>query len=102
MLIFDNMSFGIVGYLPGMADPADPRSFQEQVNETYAHGGGWNSFPGFSLHVNGGRFSLVYPGDPPMRERARAKFRDQTIVLFDMAWIGIVEGDRLIDVSRMD
>ena len=104
MLIFDNMDFAIVGFLPEFASPDDPRRLQEQVNEAYAHGGGWNSFDGFELrcHMASGRFSLVYPGDPPMQERARARFRNQIIVLFDMSWVGIIENMKLIDVARID
>ena len=52
MLIFDNMDFAIVGFLPEFANPDDPRSLQEQVNEAYAHGGGWNSFDGFELRCS--------------------------------------------------
>lgn len=43
------------GYLPLMLDERDPRSVQEQLNESYAHGGGWNSFSGFTLVKRGSR-----------------------------------------------
>lgn len=90
------------GYLPLMLDERDPRSVQEQLNETYAHGGGWNSFPGFTLIESAGKYALSYPGDPPMREVSRAQFRNQTLVLFQASWLGIIEDGKLLDVARVD
>jgi hypothetical protein len=93
-----------VGVLPQIFLESDPRTAQEQANERYAHGGGWNSFKGFTL--GGGDaagYSLLYPEDPPMPELARASFHNQTLVLFAHAWVGIIDSDNnLIDVARMD
>lgn len=90
------------GYLPLMLDERDPRSVQEQLNESYAHGGGWNSFSGFILSKRGGKYALSYPGDPLMLEVSRAQFRDQLLVLFQYSWLGIIENDELLDVARVD
>lgn len=105
MLYFDNLE--AAGYLPLLLDPRDPRSPQEQLNETYAHGGGWNSFEGFTLQRNVGGdgreyFSLHFPGDPPMREISRAQLRDKTIVLFQYSWLAVIEADGTYDVARVD
>ncbi len=93
------------GLLPQIFFEDDPCTVQEQANKRYAHGGGWMSFKGFHLTndtVNG-TLGLQYPGDPAMREITRTIFRDQTLVLFESAWIGIIEADgTLSDVSRMD
>ncbi len=90
------------GYLPLMLDERDPRSVQEQLNESYAHGGGWNSFSGFTLVERGGNYALSYPGDPLMLEVSRAQFRDQLLVLFQYSWLGIIEEGKLLDVARVD
>lgn len=90
------------GYLPLMLNASDPRSVQEQLNETYAHGGGWNSFSGFSLLEDGKTYSLSYPSDPPLPEISRAEFRDQLLVLFQYSWLAIIEDGKLIDVARVD
>ena len=101
MLYFDRPK--MAGKIPYFADENDPRPLVEQLNESYAHGGGWRSFTGFTLHKNGmGNYALTYPGDPQMREMARAPFRNQLVVLFESAWVGIIENDELVDVSRMD
>lgn len=90
------------GYLPLMLDERDPRSVQEQLNESYAHGGGWNRFSGFVLSKRGGKYALAYPGDPLMLEVSRAQFQDQLLVLFQYSWLAIIENDELIDVARVD
>ena len=90
------------GYLPLMLDERDPRSVQEQLNDSYAHGGGWNSFSGFTLVKRGREYALSYPGDPLMLEVSRAQFRDQLLVLFQYSWLGIIENDELLDVARVD
>ena len=90
------------GYLPLMLDERDPRSVQEQLNESYAHGGGWNSFSGFTLVERAGKYALSYPGDPLMLEVSRAQFRDQLLVLFQYSWLGIIEEGKLIDAARVD
>lgn len=90
------------GYLPLMLNASDPRSVQEQLNESYAHGGGWNSFSGFTLVERAGKYALSYPDDPLMTEVSRAQFRDQLLVLFQSAWLGIIEDGKLLDVARVD
>ncbi len=101
MLYFDRPN--VAGEIPFFADESDPRPLVEQLDEGYAHGGGWRSFSGFELRKNGmGKYALAYPGDPLMREMARAPFRNQLVVLFESAWVGIIENDELVDVSRMD
>lgn len=101
MLYFDRPN--LAGLLPKFADENDPRPIREQLDESYAHGGGWQSFPGFTLRKNGmGNYSLIYPDDPPRRELTRAPFRGQLVVLFESEWVGIIENDELVDVSRMN
>lgn len=98
MLNFDHPQRA--GFLPHFAGENDPRSFQEQVNERYI--GGWNPFHGFTLGGNSEKYFLAYPGDPPMREVARAKFRNQTIVLFQYDWVAVIENGKLVQVARLD
>lgn len=100
MLYFSNMK--AAGLIPEFLDEHDPRTVQEQLDENYAHGGGWNSFEGFTLGSGPGHYTLSYPGDPVYREVSRAQFRNQTLVLFQYAWLGIIEDGKLLDVSRVD
>lgn len=100
MLYFDRPE--VAGLIPYFADENDPRSFVEQVNEAYAHGGGWNEFLGFKLQRLNDKYALEYPEDPPMRELARANFRNQVIVLFQSAWLAVIEDNELRNVARID
>jgi hypothetical protein len=89
----------MLGFLPLMFSAADPRSAREQVDDNYAHGGGFRAFHGFTMLPNG---DLSYPGDPPARLLAETKLRDETIRLFEHAWVAIIQPDGTWEVCRMD
>ena len=91
------------GFLNTMLFTEDTRPAAEQFNERYAHGGGW--------HPNGkstvekqedGKYHMLFPGDPPMEEIARAQLRDETIVLFEYEFVAIIQPDGSAQVDRMD
>jgi hypothetical protein len=50
-----------LGFLPLMLDDEDPRPAAAQLDETYAHGGGWRPF-GEGQGTKEG-LALAYPGD---------------------------------------
>jgi len=100
MLYFSNME--AAGLIPEFLSEHDPRTVQEQLDENYAHGGGWNSFEGFTLEGDSDHYVLSYPGDPVYHEVSRAEFRNQTLVLFQYAWLAIIEDGKLLDVARVD
>jgi len=91
-----------LGILPQFFDEADPRPAREQINENYAHGGGWHPFEGFELGQDKKGYYLDYPEDPPMREIARAKLRDETIVLFQYDWVAIIQKDGTFEIASVD
>jgi hypothetical protein len=93
---------GQLGILPVFFDEADPRPAREQIHERYAHGGGWHKFSGFELKMDKRGWYLAYPEDPPMREIARGKLRDELILLFDHNWVAIVQKDDTFEVARVD
>lgn len=93
--------FDVVGYLPMMLDEANPKSAREQLNDGYAHGGGWHPFPGHTFH-DGLEPTLTYPEDPPLGAVAEWKLRDERIILFDSAWVAIVQPDGSYEIARMD
>lgn len=90
------------GLLPQFLSVRDTRSAREQLHTAYAHGGGFQPFSGFLLEKDGPRYALAYPGDPPMREVARAQLRDELIVLFQGAWVAVIQPDETFEVARMD
>lgn len=88
-----------LGYIPGFLSESDTRPAREQFNDGYAHGGGWMPFNGFRMHPNG---NIQYPGDPETKLLAEAKLRDETIRVYEHAWVAIVQPDGSFEVSRMD
>jgi len=94
----------MIGIIPFILSEADPRPAVEQLDAGYAHGGGWRPFEGFKLVINGkGNWpELHYPGDPPTVAIAQAKLRDERIILFQHAWVAVVQADGNYVVARMD
>src|SRR5262245_27921658 len=88
-----------LGLLPMMLSEDDPRPAREQFDQNYQHGGGWNPFDGFKLRDDNW---LTYPGDPPTMPVAWTRLRDELIVLYQHAWVAIIQPDRSYEVCRMD
>lgn len=87
------------GYIPMWLDEANPAPAKEQLDANYGHGGGWQPFKGFTLSADN---SLTYPGDPPMPPRVEMHLRDELILMYDHAWVAIIQPDRSFEVCRMD
>lgn len=88
----------MLGRIPQFFSEADTRSVREQIAENYAHGGGWRPFAGFKMLSNG----IKYPGDPLMRLLFEAQLRNETIRLYESAWLAIVQSDGSFEISRVD
>ena len=93
----------LVGFLPMMLDPENPNEAVDQLHDNYAHGGGWHDFEGFQFdYTDPTAPRLLYPGDPPTEAVCYWELRDETIILFDHAWVAVVQPDGSFRVSRMD
>lgn len=88
-----------IGQIAFWLDDADPRPAAEQLDEHYAHGGGWHPFDGFVLHKDS---SIKYPGDPAMKPIAAIAFRKELILFYPMAWVMILQRDGTFEICRMD
>lgn len=77
----------------------DDRPVREQLNEGYAHGGGWQPFDGFTMD-EGAR--LCFPGDPPQSPRVWTTYNGERIIFYDHAWVAILQSDGSFEVARMD
>lgn len=99
MLVHPHATREMLGLIPAFLQQADRRSAAEQFNERYAHGGGWRPFEGFSLRPNG---CIKYPGDPEKWPLAQAKLRDETIRIYQGAWVMVLQPDGSFEISRMD
>ncbi len=92
----------VAGYIPYWLDENDERSAAEQIHAEYAHGGGWREFEGFTLCGDDSHYMLAYPGDPDTHEQSRGQLRDETVVVFDHSWVGVIKGGELTNVARID
>jgi hypothetical protein len=86
------------GLIPSFLDEDDPRSAKEQFNANYI--AGWKPFEGFTFDLENG--TLSYSGDPPMKVRSVMAFRQELILLFDFAWVLVLQPDNSWEVCRMD
>lgn len=94
----------MLGLIPEQITAEDDRPLKEQINENYAHGGGWR--PGGMnrcvFHASDGSFT--YPGDP--RQKALAMFvhptNGETFYYYDYSIVCVVTGDGVAEFSRMD
>lgn len=91
------------GVIPLMLLPDDPRPAREQLDEGYAHGGGWRKFEGFTLTGDStSNFRLTYPDDPPYKPQAWTLLRGELVMVFPHSWVCIVQPDGKYEVARMD
>lgn len=88
----------MLGLLPYFLFESDPRPAREQLDDRYAHGGGWSPFRGFTMTST----ALEYPGDPPMLLLAEAWLRDETLRFYEGEWLAVVQPDGSYEVSRVD
>lgn len=90
--------FDLVGFVFDGLSETNPAGAVEQLDRSYAHGGGWRPLKGFSYANE----RLSYAGDPDMMLIATVKLRDETIMLFESAWVCVLQLDGSIEVARMD
>ena len=88
-----------VGFIPGFLDLDDPRPAAAQFEERYVHGG-WRAQDGFK--TGNQRFTLHYPGDPPLRPIAVMQLRDEKIFIYPYAYVAIFQPDGSFEACRMD
>lgn len=92
--------FDDLGLLPEIILADDPRPVSEQINERYAHGGGWMPLSNWRTLPN---FGIQYPDDPPLQPLATlACASGEVVCVYDYAWVGVWKDDNLIGVSRLD
>lgn len=92
-----------IGYLPDIIlnEVYDSRPVVEQVNDRYAHGGGWHAMSGFKWEKLAQR--LTYPGDKPMHANARFQANSkETVYVFDGGWVLVDRGPGNWEVARLD
>jgi hypothetical protein len=97
-----------LGFIPQFLHTDDPRPAAEQIDENYAHGGGWrpnpNAVPFWRISEHDG--ALLYDdGDGPPEVHqivATAELRGEQLHLYESAWCAIIQPDGSFAVSRLD
>lgn len=96
-------SLHTLGYIPEFLDETDSRPARDQFNTAYGHGGGWRPFKGHTMvEDTNGTGTLQYPGDPPMLLLFETQLREETIRVYQHAWVAIIQLDGSFEVARLD
>lgn len=91
-----------LGLIPFIIQAEDPRDVVTQVNDRYAHGGGWHPFSN-KWKLNTDNMSITYPGDPTYKPLAFAKISaKETVYVYQSGWVMIYRFPEDFEVSRMD
>jgi hypothetical protein len=90
-----------LGFLPDILRRDDPRPVREQLEDRYAHGGGYRakSFDKFKLGKN---MVLKWPGDEPQKPLAATLINDELVVLYPHALLLVMQSDGKFEVTRVD
>ena len=91
------------GAIPTFLDPEDPRSVVDQINERYAHGGGW-----IDLKTGEGAWDfspmgvLTYPGDPELSPIGFTKIHEELVFFYAHGMVAILVSTGDFRVARLD
>lgn len=88
-----------VGFIPTFLDMDDPRPAKEQFAERYQWGG-WRPQEGFTQGNQ--RYSLNYPGDPPLSPMAAMVLGDELVMVYRYGYVAIWQKDGTFEACRMD
>jgi hypothetical protein len=95
-----------IGFIPDwFRNGDDVPPAQEQANAGYMQTGACPYTPTsveFKLVRRGDVYELQYPEDPPYKEMARTTIGDETVVVFEMAWVAIIQPDESFVVAHCD
>jgi hypothetical protein len=99
-LLHPKMTMEHLGLLPIIITSADPRPAKDQINERYAHGGGWSPLPKWRIDIE--TLNAKYPGDPVYKPLAKLELPKETVAFYDHSWVAIIQLDGSYEMSRMD
>jgi hypothetical protein len=90
-----------LGFLWDILMSEDKRPVREQLNERYAHGGGYRPFKGFTLDRM--TMTMRYPGDPLFKPSAMTTIGDEQVFFYPQGqWLLILQPNGDFDVTRVD
>lgn len=90
------------GFLFALAHSSSDATIPEQINQHYAHGGGWNPLEGWSM-IDAPNGVVCYPGDPVLKPDAKAQHGNETVFFYRSgAWLGVYTEANGLKLSRVD
>jgi hypothetical protein len=94
----------ILGYLPDIVLPGDPRPVREQLDDRYSHGGGYREFGRGQWEWSQTSLRLKFPGDPAMKPLAALTLPASCEIVFfyPHQMLLIVQRDSSFTVTRVD
>lgn len=91
----------VLGLLPEIITDKDSRPVREQIEDRYAHGGGWKPMEGFTFDPMSA--TLTYKDGEQMLALAYAAVRNEVVVLYESAILLVFNRtDNTYDVIRID
>jgi hypothetical protein len=100
-----------LGFVPQFFDDTDPRPAAAQLEENYAHGGGWRPFGQGQWRIRASDGALVYPGSPedgepdevyPLIALAPLPLTHECLQFYTSSFLAVVQEDGAIEVTRVD
>jgi hypothetical protein len=90
-----------LGFLPEILTDSDPRSVKEQLEDRYAHGGGWRPITG--MHMNPETRVMYFPGDPPFKPAALTEIGEEVVIFYPLcSLLAVIQPDGSYQVTRVD
>ena len=96
----DELGPQYAGLIPSFLAANDPRPLRTQLNENYAHGGGWRPTRGFKF--NRKTWAIRYKDDKPMQPLGGAALNGELCVIYPDAWVMVMHGDDEREIARLD
>lgn len=93
-----------IGFLDRIFLKGDKRTAKEQMNDRYAHGGGFYTNDDWATKFRVLRSGAIkYPGDQALYPVATTKLDSgETVIVYDGAFVRIVQEDGSYVITRMD
>jgi hypothetical protein len=100
-----------LGFVPQFFDDEDPRPASEQLEERYAHGGGWHPFGRGQWRVRQSDGALIFPGSPedgepdevyPLIAVSALPLSGERLFFYTSALLAVAKDDDSFEVTRVD
>ena len=90
-----------LGLIPMFFREEDPRPAKDQIEERYAHGGGWSPFGQGKWRMTP-TGKLKYPGDEALPILAECFLNGETLRFYAMSLLAVVQPNGDFEVCRLD